>query len=148
MPAGRAVASPVLAGAVRICQYGKTLHEDPAAREAIAATYDLPPGEIHAGHLAELPLLVSGKPNHTALRARAAEVLRIKAERSKSAGQSLAEVRRLATRSAAVGPTDSFTSLGGDSLSYLQVQMALEERLGHVPPGWENMELASLEALA
>jgi hypothetical protein len=84
------------------------LHEDPAAgpaaREAIAAAYDLPPGEIHAGHLAELPLLASGKPNHTALRARAAEVLRIGAERSKPAGQSLAEVLCLATRSAATYP--------------------------------------------
>ena len=127
------------------------LHEDPAAgpaaRDAVSAAYELPPGEIHVGHLDELPLLASGKPDHKALRARAAEVLRIEAERPKPAGQSLAEVLRLATRSAAVGPADSFTSLGGDSLSYLQVQMALEERLGAAPAGWENLSLATLEGL-
>ena len=127
------------------------LHEDPvagpAAREAVADGYALPLSAIQTGHLAETPLLASGKPDHKALQARAAEVLRIASERPKPAGESLAEVLRQATRSVAVGPADSFTSLGGDSLSYLQVQMALEERFGHVPPGWEDMDLASLEAL-
>ena len=127
------------------------LHEDPAAgpaaREAVAEGYALPLSEIQTGHLAEMPLLASGKPDHKALHTRATDVLRIVSERTKPVGQSLAEVLLQATRSAAVGPADSFTSLGGDSLSYLQVQMALEERFGHVPPGWEDMDLASLEAL-
>lgn len=128
------------------------LHEDPAAgpaaRDAVAAAYELPLAEIHAGHLDDLPLLASGKPDHKALRELAAEVLRVEAARPKPTGQSLAEILRQATRSAHVGPQDSFNSLGGDSLSYLQVQMALEERLGTAPAGWENMSLSTLEALS
>jgi surface polysaccharide O-acyltransferase-like enzyme len=47
-----------------------------------------------------------------------------------------------------VGPDDSFASLGGDSLTYVEVSLGLEEIVGHVPPGWESMSVARLEASA
>ncbi|MBL9058415.1 MAG: AMP-binding protein [Mangrovicoccus sp.] len=143
----RGIATQAVAVDDRLVLLHAEAGDGPAARKTVADAYDLPPAELHVGHLAELPLLASGKPDHKALRALAVEVLRIETARPKPAGQSLAEVLRLATRSAAVGPQDSFTSLGGDSLSYLQVQMALEERFGQAPAGWENMDLAALEAL-
>ena len=51
---------------------------------------------------------------------------------------------------AAFAPTpvkrrDSFTSLGGDSLKHVELTLALEERLGGVPDGWEEMAVADLE---
>ena len=130
------------------------LHSSPsqstAARHAVATEYDLPETAVHAGHLAELPLLSSGKPDHTALRAlaKAALARALADERQIAAQEGISEMIRRATRSARVTPDDSFTSLGGDSLSYIQVQMALEERLGTVPEGWEEIPLARLEALA
>jgi hypothetical protein len=56
-------------------------------------------------------------------------------------------VLKRATRRRDLGPKDTFITLGGDSLSYLQVQMTLEERLGQAPKNWENMTLEALEKL-
>ncbi|HSO65562.1 MAG TPA: non-ribosomal peptide synthetase, partial [Ornithinibacter sp.] len=46
-----------------------------------------------------------------------------------------------------VSPDDSFATLGGDSLSYVEASLHVEERLGHLPTGWHVMTLAGLEAL-
>lgn len=120
-----------------------------AARAAAAGLYNLPPAEIAAAPLPEPPLLPSGKVDQKALEDIAATVAdsAMAARRHAAQSSSLAAILREATRSADVGPSDSFTGLGGDSLSYLTMQMALEERLGRAPPGWENMPLSALEAL-
>ena len=118
-----------------------------ATRETVADEYGLPLSEIRTDFVAETPVLASGKPDHKALHRIAADVLTRDAARPKATGQSLTEVLKLATRARIVGPGDSFNSLGGDSLSYLQMQIALEERLGVAPPGWEALPLAKLEAL-
>lgn len=47
-----------------------------------------------------------------------------------------------------VGPDDSFVSLAGDSLSYIQVSMAIEDRLGELPADWERLTVSRLDALA
>jgi len=44
-------------------------------------------------------------------------------------------------------PEDTFISLGGDSLSYVQLSMALERHLGYLPKNWEHLSLRELEAL-
>lgn len=44
-----------------------------------------------------------------------------------------------------VKPQDTFISLGGNSLSYVQVSMKLERYLGYLPPGWEEMTIGELE---
>lgn len=46
-----------------------------------------------------------------------------------------------------VSPDDSFATLGGDSLSYVEASLHVEERLGHLPTGWHVMTVAELEAL-
>jgi hypothetical protein len=47
-----------------------------------------------------------------------------------------------------VGPDDTFASLGGDSLSYVEASLHVEECLGDLPRGWHVMTLRELEALA
>src|SRR3546814_18641210 len=42
--------------------------------------------------------------------------------------------------------SDSFASLGGDSLRYVQLSMGLERVLGHIPARWENKPIAELSA--
>lgn len=116
------------------------------ARDIISEEYGLPRSSIYAGHLPEIPLLASGKSDQKTLRQLAEDVLAA-AEASEVEGESIADALMAATRSHSVRPEDSFTSLGGDSLSYLQMQLTLERRLGHAPEGWENMSLARLEAL-
>jgi acyl-CoA synthetase (AMP-forming)/AMP-acid ligase II len=43
-------------------------------------------------------------------------------------------------------PQDSFESLGGDSLRYIQVSLAFESRFGHLPDHWERVSVADLQA--
>lgn len=47
-----------------------------------------------------------------------------------------------------VQPEDTFISLGGDSLSYVQLAMQFERHLGYLPQGWERMSIAELEQLS
>jgi amino acid adenylation domain-containing protein len=50
--------------------------------------------------------------------------------------------RRLGLKS--VTPDDTFVSLGGDSLTYVQITMDLENILGVIPDGWERMNVRTL----
>ncbi|TCM16430.1 acyl-CoA synthetase (AMP-forming)/AMP-acid ligase II [Novosphingobium sp. PhB165] len=47
-----------------------------------------------------------------------------------------------------IGPNDSFETMGGDSLSYIQFSLGLEERFGALPDGWESMTIEQLEKRA
>lgn len=47
-----------------------------------------------------------------------------------------------------IGATDSFVSLGGDSLSYVAVAVALEELIPRLPAHWERLKVEELEVLA
>ncbi|MER3434134.1 MAG: hypothetical protein C4288_12070 [Leptolyngbya sp. ERB_1_1] len=47
-----------------------------------------------------------------------------------------------------VQPEDTFISLGGDSLSYVQLSMEFERHLGYLPQGWEHLSIAELEQLS
>ncbi len=116
-------------------------------RDIVCAEYELPTSAIHTAHLAETPLLASGKTDQRALQQVALRVLEEAQAHSQTHQQSIAAVFADATRRQSVSPQDSFASLGGDSLSYLNVQMALEARLGTAPEGWENMPVSVLEAM-
>ncbi|MEJ7801013.1 MAG: non-ribosomal peptide synthetase, partial [Ilumatobacter sp.] len=45
-----------------------------------------------------------------------------------------------------VGPTDTFVSLGGDSLSYVECSIRLEAALGTLPPDWHLTPIAELDS--
>jgi acyl carrier protein len=47
----------------------------------------------------------------------------------------------------AIKPADTFKSLGGDSLSYIQMLMLLETRLGYAPGDWDKMSVERLEQI-
>lgn len=130
------------------------LHRHPDQGEAAALTvaeaYDLPADGICCAHLAELPLLPSGKPDQRALRARADAALARHLEdqaRNRARERPSTLILRLTRTSAEADLSRSFLDLGGNSLSYLEVQMALEGRLGAVPAGWESMPLHQLDQL-
>lgn len=44
-----------------------------------------------------------------------------------------------------IGPEDSFETMGGDSLSYIQFSMGFEDRFGPLPKGWESLTVGQLE---
>lgn len=86
-----------------------------------------------------LPRLPNGKPDYPALH-------RLPPPRPQ--GADLAEAFRLAFHPRPVRGQDSFASLGGDSLRHVELSLALERHLGHLPPGWERMALSDLRGLS
>jgi acyl-coenzyme A synthetase/AMP-(fatty) acid ligase len=44
-----------------------------------------------------------------------------------------------------IGPNDSFETMGGDSLSYIQFSLGFEDRFGQLPSGWEALTVVQLE---
>lgn len=116
----------------------------PSITALLADRLGLPETDIRVGALAEVPRLSNGKPDLRALERLARATL---ADGTEAAG-SLTGAYRAATRVRRIAPTDTFLGLGGDSLAYLHVQLAIEARLGFVPPDWESMPIRDIEALA
>jgi hypothetical protein len=46
-----------------------------------------------------------------------------------------------------IKPSDTFRSLGGDSLNYIQMLMLLEDRFGFAPGNWDKMSVSQLEKI-
>lgn len=111
-------------------------------RRMLAAASGLTLLQAKASKVDALPRLASGKIDYEALRARAA---------GKGTGASEGEgVEALFNQlfyPKKVRPQDSFLSLGGDSLRFVQLSIGLEKTLGEVPEAWEKMPVAELAAL-
>lgn len=92
-----------------------------------------------------LPLLPNGKVDRQALLALSED-----APAPESAGATTATEQALIDAwspilgAAAISRSSTFSTLGGDSLSYVQTYMATEEVLGAVPKGWQNLPISAL----
>lgn len=103
-----------------------------------------------------LPLLPNGKPDRRALQdAGEAALLRPAAPPEPSSGEDdepAGSARDLVARwrrifgDVPISGSTTFMSLGGDSLSYVEAYLALEEVVGTVPEGWPEMSIAELVA--
>ncbi|WP_439815626.1 AMP-binding protein [Zavarzinia sp. CC-PAN008] len=93
----------------------------------------------------DCPRLPSGKVDYPTILKQGAAA---RAAQDDAARPDVAAAFRWALGRQHVGPRDTFVSLGGDSLSYIQVATALEEVLGHLPEGWESMSVKRLERMA
>ncbi len=117
------------------------------ARHALAEL-DLPTDLLAFLQVAEIPRLQGGKVDYpTLLRAgRAANDPPI--GEGTGSIEAVARLYRRLARGAPLSDVDSFESLGGDSLSYVQCSIAIEEALGQAPDGWEKLPLSQLRAMA
>jgi acyl-CoA synthetase (AMP-forming)/AMP-acid ligase II len=120
--------------------------------------------DIHA--VAELPRLATGKVDYPAVAALSANAptnapaqnetphnethpapdKRPQQERGKPAGPDT--VRRIyedTLEQTDIADTDTFVSLGGDSLSFVAASVRLEQALGHLPPDWHVTPIRDLE---
>jgi hypothetical protein len=116
---------------------------DPALiRRAVSRLTGLPQGLVSVRQYAEIPRLPNGKPDLPALIA-PPEVGRkpvgdLVDSLQRAYGQALGYDR--------VAESASFVQLGGDSLSFIEVSIRLEEELGHLPNGWPEMSIRELAA--
>ena len=97
-----------------------------------------------------MPRLANGKPDYAAIRAAGPPARR----RRRRAGRQPAAAVDLRALYAEVLDRDdvtedsSFVSLGGDSLSYVEMSVRLEQALGHLPAHWHTMPIRDLQPTA
>jgi len=121
-------------------------------RRRAAAAAGLPPCAVRVVTVDSLPRLASGKPDHRAVTELAGATARTAPPPESPGtadGSSPAALRAMYAEvldRTHVGDDDTFVSLGGDSLSYVEVSLRLERALGHLPAGWHQMSVAELAA--
>jgi acyl-CoA synthetase (AMP-forming)/AMP-acid ligase II/acyl carrier protein len=101
----------------------------------------LPPTGVRVCTFEELPRLPSGKPDYVAIAA---------ARGDDAAAEVTGSVRQLfadVLRCPAVADDETFVTLGGDSLSYVELSIGLEDILGFVPPDWHLTPVGRLAAM-
>ena len=101
--------------------------------------------------LAEIPRLPSGKTDFQAVLRAGREAWAANqspAEEDGTESNALRATYARALNRPVIQADDSFTGLAGDSLAYVEVSMAIERALGHLPDHWEQMTIREIEQLA
>jgi hypothetical protein len=114
-----------------------------ALRRAVIRACGAPRDAVHVVPVAEHPMLSSGKPDYPA-------VLRLHHAADGDAPADPPSVGRLYATLLDrddVGDDATFVGLGGDSLSYVEVSVRLEELLGDLPADWHVLPVRELERL-
>ncbi len=114
----------------------------------------LPRSSVSVAHVDELARTAAGKPDRAgvvAANAAADSAARTEPGDAPASGAPHHGVRQVlcaALERDHVDASDTFVSLGGDSLSYVEVSLALEELVGELPPDWHTTPVAELERVA
>jgi acyl-CoA synthetase (AMP-forming)/AMP-acid ligase II len=116
---------------------------DPAA--VIRANVGLPAAAVRTVVLDELPRNANGKPDYAAVQRAAGPPPETAAELAVTADGVHALYREI-LKADEVSDTDTFVSLGGDSLSFVETSQRLERQLGALPADWHLLTVAELEA--
>ncbi|MEM1139822.1 MAG: AMP-binding protein, partial [Pseudomonadota bacterium] len=118
---------------------------DAHIRDVLAQASGLPPVVLRVASCEALPRLASGKPDYEAAKRLVGEANALDGDSHST--QDVYKIFEDTFAPQTVSPRDSFVSLGGDSLRYVQVLLGLEQRFGQVPDGWEQMSLRELARL-
>ncbi|MDC1295446.1 AMP-binding protein [Myxococcota bacterium] len=111
----------------------------------IASHCGIPPAAVAVVEVEnEFPRLHNGKIDYVTIANRAREIAASRADQQ-SAGRLRDELALLLGRPE-LEDEDSFSKLGGDSLTYIQASFAIERYLGYLPRGWELLSMQALEA--
>ncbi|MEI5584955.1 MULTISPECIES: AMP-binding protein [unclassified Agromyces] len=117
------------------------------ARQSVARITGLPAHAFDVRTVAEFPRTPNGKPDHAALRAHAALLRSTDAADAPSGATSADELRDVYAEMLGrpdATPDDSFASLDGDSLNYVELALQLESRVGALPADWPSRRIRDL----
>jgi acyl-coenzyme A synthetase/AMP-(fatty) acid ligase len=119
------------------------------AAQLLALSMAIPPRALVIFAPDIIPRLASGKPDSAAIldMARTIKAERDAANDSGGIG-GLALVYGQALNRTEIASDQSFASLGGDSLSYIEVALGIERLLGYLPDNWEMLSIAAIEQMA
>ena len=120
----------------------KTLAQDLGVPRAAVELYSVP----------SIPRLANGKPDYPAILSLSVSPELAQSEvdphaddvNSPATTDLVQKIFADALERQDVAITDSFVSLGGDSLSYVAVSVRLEKALGRIPRGWHTMPICEL----
>lgn len=132
-----------------------------APSAVVAADLGLPVGLVVSRRIRSLPRLPSGKIDYSALNAPASKTVWLPAYvttfirevideaahllvGNRQQQQSISEIFSDVLQQR-VTIADSFVSLGGDSMAYVQLSIALEEAFGELPKGWARLTIGELQ---
>jgi len=113
-------------------------------RRAVSRLTGLPPVLVSVRQYAEIPRLPNGKPDLPALTASPDDDL-------KPVGDLVDTLRRAYGQALGydhVAESATFVQLGGDSLSFVELSVRLEELLGDLPNRWPDLSIRELAATA
>lgn len=128
----------------RIVVAGASPSELAQAKRTVGDLTALPSAAIAAAHVDPIPRTGSGKIDYPAILDLAyREATEETGQRHNPAGD-LVDMYRSMLETNDVGPDDTFVSLGGDSLNYVRLSAALEDRIGHLPDRWQDIPIAEL----
>ncbi|SCF20867.1 Acyl-CoA synthetase (AMP-forming)/AMP-acid ligase II [Micromonospora viridifaciens] len=118
-------------------------HHPDRVRRLAAAAAGLPARVVRAHLLAELPRLANGKPDLAAVRALAAPPAAATVP-SEAGPDQLCRLYAELLDQPEVSPDQSFVDLGGDSLSYVEASVRLQDLLGELPADWHTIPIRDL----
>ncbi|MGW2560464.1 AMP-binding protein [Streptomyces sp. NPDC001514] len=116
-------------------------------RRLVADECGLPTGAVHVQVVDELPRLPTGKPDYRAVLALAHHPDCDGIPNTPSTGdaaEALCELYAQILDRTDVTEDSTFVGLGGDSLSYVEMSIHLEDRLGHLPHDWHTTSIRDL----
>lgn len=124
-------------------------HDLALVAKTLAQDLGLPRSAVQLHAVRSIPRLDNGKPDYPAVLALASpddDSTDGSGTAPEPAGDP-ADVRRIfaeVLEQDEIADTDSFVSLGGDSLSYVAASVRLERSLGYIPQGWHLMPVCEL----
>lgn len=133
-------------------------HDLALVAKSLAQDLGVPRAAVHLHSVPAIPRLGNGKPDYPAILALSAqpEPLPVQAEplsahtelhpgtESIPGTETVLEIFAEVLERPDITETDSFVSLGGDSLSYVAASVRLERALGRIPQGWHLMPICEL----
>ncbi len=123
-------------------------HDLSLVAKSLAQDLGLPRSAVRLHPVESLPRLANGKTDYAAVRA--LELRSDTAGGGSPAPEAIsgpADVRTIfaeVLEQENISDTDTFVSLGGDSLSYVAASVRLERALGYLPRGWHLMPVCEL----
>ncbi len=119
-----------------------------AASSALIELGVAPAGSLQVHQVAAIPVTATGKPRRRELAAQFEGQGAATAVQPRGEAQDVRAVFQRVFPGTTVKSVDSFETLGGDSLRYIQFSMQFERRFGPLPDKWESYSVARLQARA
>lgn len=123
-------------------------HDLALVAKSLAQDLGVPRAAVELHAVPDIPRLGNGKPDYPAILALSAqtepEQPETHARTEKPGTETVLEIFAEVLERPDITETDSFVSLGGDSLSYVAASVRLERALGRIPQGWHLMPICEL----